>query len=73
MLDQVVIRPSLLDRFDFSSLGIVTEVRRIKLTRAGGTPDRTRFSDHLPVVFGVDLSAEKNKGADYASELVARL
>jgi hypothetical protein len=56
MLDQVLIRPSLVDRFDFSLIDIVTAVRGARLTTATGTPDRTRFSDHLPVVFGVDLT-----------------
>jgi hypothetical protein len=60
MLDQVVLRPSLLDRFDFSSLEIVTSVRNIKLTGPKGIPDRGRFSDHLPVVFAVDLSTGAN-------------
>ena len=63
MLDQVLIRPSLLNKFDFSLLDIVTTVRSNELTGARGTPDRTRFSDHLPVVFGVDLSAKNDKGA----------
>ena len=71
MLDQVLIRPSLLDRFDFSTLDIVTAVRGTELTGATGTPDRTRFSDHLPVVFGVDLSANNDKGAKHAYETVA--
>jgi hypothetical protein len=44
MLDQVLIRPSLLNRFDFSALDIVTAVRGTELTSATGTPDRTRFS-----------------------------
>jgi endonuclease/exonuclease/phosphatase family metal-dependent hydrolase len=66
MLDQVLIRPSLLNRFDFNTLDIVTAVRSTRLTGARGTPDRARFSDHLPVVFGVDLTAENAKGAIHA-------
>jgi len=73
MLDQVLIRPSLLNRFDFGALDIVTAVRGTELTGATGTPDRTRFSDHLPVVFGVDLSAKNDKGAKHAYEPMARL
>jgi hypothetical protein len=73
MLDQVLIRPSLLNRFDFSVLDIVTAIRGTELTGATGTPDRTRFSDHLPVVFGVDLSAKNDKGAKHAYEPLARL
>jgi hypothetical protein len=56
MLDQVLIRPSLVNRFDVSALNIVTSVGSTELTGASGIPNRTRFSDHLPVVFAVDLS-----------------
>jgi endonuclease/exonuclease/phosphatase family metal-dependent hydrolase len=63
MLDQVLIRPSLIDRFEFSALDIVTSVRNTKLTGTKGIPDRKRFSDHLPFVFGVDLSNENDQGA----------
>lgn len=56
MLDQVLVRPSLLSRFDFSALDIVTAIQGSELTSAKGIPDRRRFSDHLPVVFGVNLS-----------------
>ena len=41
MLDQVLIRPSLLSKFDLSSLEIVTAVRDTELTNAGGRPDLT--------------------------------
>lgn len=57
MLDQVLVRPSLVERFDFEQLKIVTTVGGVRLTRTRGTPNRTRFSDHLPVVFAVDMSA----------------
>lgn len=66
MLDQVLIRPSLLDRFDYSALDIVTKIQNTDLTNARGTPDRARLSDHLPVVFGVDLSTKDKKGAKHA-------
>jgi Endonuclease/Exonuclease/phosphatase family. len=65
MLDQVLIRPSLLNRFDHSALEIVTAILGTELTGARGTPDRIRFSDHLPVVFGMDLSTKNNKGAKH--------
>jgi len=63
MLDQVLIRPSLLHRFDFDALEIVTTVKGTELSREGGYPDRKRFSDHFPVVFGVNLSIQNDKGA----------
>lgn len=56
MLDQVLLRPSLLDRFDATTLEIVTEVQGEPLVGRGGLPNRSRFSDHLPVVFEIDLS-----------------
>ena len=58
MLDQVLIRPSLVARFDVSALEIVTVVRGTALFHPRGTPDREQFSDHFPVVFEVDLSSE---------------
>jgi hypothetical protein len=73
MLDQVVIRPTLLKRFDVSNLDIITAVGTRQLTRANGTPDSARFSDHLPVVFGVDLSAKDDKGDKYVYKPVAGL
>jgi hypothetical protein len=56
MLDQVLIRPSLISEFDFSVLEIVTSILGTELTRPNGIPNETKFSDHLPVVFAVDLS-----------------
>jgi exonuclease III len=73
MLDQVLIRPSLLEGFDFSALEIVTTVKGTELTRPTGIPDRIRFSDHLPVVFAVDLSANNDEGAKHVREPMAGL
>ena len=56
MLDQVLIRPSLLDRLVIESLEIVTTIGGRQLLSATGIPDRRTFSDHLPVVFEVDLT-----------------
>lgn len=61
MLDQVLIRPSLVARFDVSALEIVTVVRGTALSRPRGKPDREQFSDHFPVVFEVDLSSKRDK------------
>lgn len=73
MMDQVLIRPSLLNRFDVGALEIVTAVQGTPLTGARGIPDRTRSSDHLPVVFAMDLSAQNDKGAQHVREPVAGL
>ncbi len=62
MLDQVLVRPALLDRFDVGALKIVTAVDGVALTKAAGVPNRSQFSDHLPVVFGVDLSIKNDEG-----------
>jgi endonuclease/exonuclease/phosphatase family metal-dependent hydrolase len=52
--DQVLIRPSLLDRFPDRALDVVSEIGGNSLLRKG-IPHRGRFSDHLPVVFEIDL------------------
>jgi len=70
MLDQVLIRSSLLNRFDFAALDIVTTVRGTQLISANGIPNYERFSDHLPVLFGVDLRSDE--GVNDAYEPVAR-
>jgi len=46
--DQVLIRPSLLDRFPDRELEVVSEVGGNSLLREG-IPLRERFSDHLPL------------------------
>ena len=53
--DQVLIRPSLLERFPDDALDVVRRVGGNSLLREG-VPHRKRFSDHLPLVFDVDLT-----------------
>jgi hypothetical protein len=72
MLDQVLIRPSLVNKFEFAILDIVTAVRTTQLIGKSGTPNRTQFSDHLPVVFGVDLSTQDNEGSDLCLQICGR-
>jgi hypothetical protein len=55
MLDQVVVRPLLIDRFDSNALQIVTDIRGKDLLTKHGIPNDRDFSDHLPLVFAVDL------------------
>jgi hypothetical protein len=50
MLDQVLLRPSLLDAFDDDGIKIVTEIAGTSLLDAAGRPDKSKASDHLPVV-----------------------
>jgi endonuclease/exonuclease/phosphatase family metal-dependent hydrolase len=52
--DQVLIRPSLIDRFPDDAMEVVSEIGGVSLLREG-VPHRERFSDHLPIVFEIDL------------------
>ena len=54
MLDQVLVRPSLLDAFQTSELQIVNSISGVSLATAGGKP-KSKLSDHFPVVFALDL------------------
>lgn len=52
--DQVLVRPALLDEFSDSSLRLLTEVRGVSLMK-NGRPNRAMYSDHLPLVFRLEL------------------
>lgn len=51
VFDQVLIRPELAEKFDPKSLQILKSVGKESLVRGNGRPDRTTYSDHLPIVF----------------------
>lgn len=53
VLDQVVLRPTIADRFDKESLRILTVAGGTNLLNKNGRPS---LSDHLPITFSVDLS-----------------
>ena len=55
MLDQVLIRPDLLDRFDPQDLQILDSDGEISFLSDQGLPNKRRFSDHLPLLFKLDL------------------
>lgn len=56
MFDQVLIRPSLLDRFSNETLEIVERIGDHSLLSPDSrVPDKTRASDHLPIFFGLEL------------------
>jgi exonuclease III len=55
MLDQVVLRPSLIPMFKTDQLQILKRAGTRPLHTARGTPDRIRASDHFPLVFELDL------------------
>ena len=51
MFDQVLIRPSLLNRFQMDDLAIITHTGVHSLLKESGIPDREVGSDHLPILF----------------------
>ena len=55
IFDQVLLRPTLLDRFQNKSLKILTTDGTVSLIREDGRPDRDVYSDHLPIWFQLDL------------------
>ena len=58
LFDQVIFRAELADVFDFKSLKIITEVNNTKLADEEGKPNATRFSDHFPIQFSLNLNHE---------------
>ena len=55
MFDQILIRPDLLDYFSDDSLQILTRAGKANLLKASGIPNNTEASDHLPIIFYLDL------------------
>jgi endonuclease/exonuclease/phosphatase family metal-dependent hydrolase len=53
--DQVLLRPELLDRFDIKLLVVPTTAGQTPLVTSDGRPNQDLASDHLPVVFELDL------------------
>jgi len=49
MFDQVIIRPTLMNAFDEESLKIITGTSNYSLLTKNNTPDKTLYSDHLPL------------------------
>lgn len=60
IFDQVLIRPSLLPNFDKSSLHFVDNVAGKTLLTKSGTPNSKNYSDHLPLVFTINLPNHGN-------------
>lgn len=58
MLDQVMVRPELMNSFPPGGIKIVTKIRNQDLLTASGIPDDNAASDHLPVVFRLDLESQ---------------
>jgi hypothetical protein len=55
MFDQVLIRPDLLSRFDDEDVKVLSSAGSISLLSAQQIPDRRAGSDHLPILFRIDL------------------
>jgi exonuclease III len=53
--DQVLIRPELLDYFRYDKLNVLTEINGCSLISKNGIPDNKLGSDHLPVVFEINI------------------
>ncbi|MFN0037665.1 MAG: hypothetical protein ACKVUS_21600 [Saprospiraceae bacterium] len=68
IFDQVILRPSLLPAFDEDSLQILTNIRQTSLLNHTGVVDKN-ISDHLPVVFNLNLNLLKH---DTSAKPVAR-
>jgi hypothetical protein len=55
VFDQVLLRPPLLQYFRSHDLRVLTNDGTASLIDADGIPDRRLYSDHLPVVFGLNI------------------
>ena len=55
LFDQVLLRPSLLDRFSNDQLQILTVAGKVPLIREDGRINASVASDHLPILFRLDL------------------
>jgi hypothetical protein len=55
MFDQILIRPELLTSFENKNLEIITSIGKESLLTANGLPDKSNYSDHLPITFKLDL------------------
>jgi endonuclease/exonuclease/phosphatase (EEP) superfamily protein YafD len=55
IFDQVLIRPSLVERLSRDGVEIVTSAAGASLLMRSGRPDKSAGSDHLPLLFRMDL------------------
>jgi exonuclease III len=55
MFDQVLIRPDLMNRFRNSDLQILNTDGKTSLLTSSGIPNKNIASDHLPILFSLDL------------------
>ncbi len=55
LFDQVLIRPDMIAYYDRGGTRIISQIDTENLLNASGTPNKKRFSDHLPIVVKIDL------------------
>ena len=55
ILDPVLIRPDLLQYWDDAELKVLTGTGNITFLDRDDKPDRKRFSDHLPILFALNI------------------
>jgi hypothetical protein len=61
MIDQIVLRPQALHMFSEKNLRVLTEAGNTSLLTEHGLPDLKNASDHLPVLFKLNLNARGRK------------
>ncbi|MXY20955.1 MAG: hypothetical protein F4Y49_06425 [Dehalococcoidia bacterium] len=57
-IDQVLLRPALVECFDPERMTVLTDVEHDSLLRDNGRPDTINASDHLPIFFRLELPPE---------------
>lgn len=55
ILDQVLVRPDLIDCFEEDRLEVVTRSSTCSLVSSQGLPNANEFSDHLPILFSLQV------------------
>ncbi len=55
MYDQIILRPTLKPYLNKPFVEIVTKIYNNKLTKDFGRPDKTNYSDHLPIILKLTL------------------
>jgi hypothetical protein len=58
IFDQVLVRPDIMDRCAGEGIKILTKAGDASLLQKDGTPDSECFSDHLPLLFDIELREE---------------